>query len=481
MSYRILESVENISSCLKTLKNVEVAQDFYDNINIGKYIDKFHVCYNSKEYVLYVLKSDNERCGTIVSNALVTSGFGEASSFVSSSFYPKELICFKGDSGYIYYDIVLVENPVSDTLLSILKRSNIFSQRDNYIFVQLKKVVVELLWLVESKIYIDNLLSSDILVSSDVCRFNFNEHTKIYSQTLWEEENIEFTRFEKDVFTRILSLWMLFFVPEQNYLLIEQLSELNSSSDLQKFREENLDGLLGVCEDILSVSQIDLKPILLFLLNRGVKNEATSAVRAILDVEEVDSEEIATQSNGSLQNYIKDSGYQICSPIIESRVVIKDIESQKFGYSDAYGNVVCKAQFEEATTFSESRAVVKLCDGYYAIDNEGGFVTTFAYDLLEWFCSINRFIAKKDECYYLLDRDATVLNSEVYSWIGEFSCGFAVVEDKTTNLKGYINLEGEKVVDAKFNEAYAFDNFKGKAIFGIDWYVITADGELIKE
>lgn len=83
-----------------------------------------------------------------------------------------------------------------------------------------------------------------------------------------------------------------------------------------------------------------------------------------------------------------------------------------------------------------------------------------------FFYTTQRFYNKKDE-KRLFDTDGDEVTDEPYEHIESFSQGLAVV--KTSCMSGYINQEGEMVIDTKYHYASAFDAY-GFAIVAYNGY-----------
>lgn len=145
-------------------------------------------------------------------------------------------------------------------------------------------------------------------------------------------------------------------------------------------------------------------------------------------------------------------------PTGESWVVYE--ENGKYGYKDRYGNVMIKAQFDQASQFIQGIASVysKEKDYEAVIDTTGKPITPYKYMFYEWKISEGMILAGKRS------NDAAK-----YKW-------------------GYINTKGKEVIPLKFDWAYSFseglaavlkyEGWKGGSeVYSIGW--IDTTGKLV--
>ncbi|MEG1935668.1 MAG: WG repeat-containing protein, partial [Rikenellaceae bacterium] len=182
----------------------------------------------------------------------------------------------------------------------------------------------------------------------------------------------------------------------------------------------------------------------------------------------------------SLSNhYFNSENYDTSYGKSENRVVVRDMKTNKFGYTDSYGNLVIDFIFDEVTHFNEGIAVVGIGKHYYAIDNSGEQLSKKSYDAIQWYSDINRFIVQRGNHYMLLNRAFEQISKHDYIWIGEFSSNRAVVERANNSRKGYIDLDANEITPISYDDALSFENGLGKVLFEGIWHVVTFDGDVI--
>jgi hypothetical protein len=106
--------------------------------------------------------------------------------------------------------------------------------------------------------------------------------------------------------------------------------------------------------------------------------------------------------------------------------------SYLYGYLNKQGKEVIPLKFESATDFNEGKAVVKLPDGKYE----------------------------------LIDQNGKTLQSFSSSFVGNYSEGLMAFQQENGGKFGYMNEQGEVVIEPSFSGAQAFKN--GSAVVNTD-------------
>lgn len=230
---------------------------------------------------------------------------------------------------------------------------------------------------------------------------------------------------------------------------------------------------------------------------------------------DTDSEELSTTGENNL--------------FMEERLAVK--EGDSWGYLDAEGSPVIEMQYEGAGRFKEGVALVEDSEGYKLID-ESQEVLAGPYPYMErdeetgliWFIENSKVglmdelgetliepvydhYYQYDESYFIetefsegialvmIDGDYGLINDsgesmvevgDLISDIGPFNSGRATFYDYDTSKSGFVDTEGNIVIEARFDFARAFDAF-GRAIVTLtedgvrNYYLIDTSGDFIIE
>jgi hypothetical protein len=130
-------------------------------------------------------------------------------------------------------------------------------------------------------------------------------------------------------------------------------------------------------------------------------------------------------------------------------------EDGKYGYIDKTGKTVIAPQFENTMGFSEGLAATKLNGKYGYIDTKGKWVIPPQFEFTYKF-SDGLAMVRTGKSYSWIDRKGrTVIAPREFEEVATgFSEGRLAV--KKDGKWGYINREGNLVVDANFKKATAF-------------------------
>ena len=159
--------------------------------------------------------------------------------------------------------------------------------------------------------------------------------------------------------------------------------------------------------------------------------------------------------------------------------------AKKWGYINKEGKFIIEPRYDNADDFqANDTAKVSVNDKWGMIDQSGSTIIPPQYLWLSDF-SENKIIAT-DDSYdsYLLDENGSIL-FHTDGWIDELSCGLAVFSEQTDQdklLSGYINEEGEIIIEAQYRWVQPFLDDKAlveirEGYFGI----IDKEGNILKE
>ncbi|MBM7096144.1 WG repeat-containing protein [Bacillus sp. H-16] len=158
-------------------------------------------------------------------------------------------------------------------------------------------------------------------------------------------------------------------------------------------------------------------------------------------------------------NVLSDAVYPFISPYKEGRAVFQtetDDGSIVYGYLDLSGSPVIPAQYRYAFDFSEGKALVQVRDGLYAlIDMEGEQLQTFPYAQMsgpgDGLLSFKE--TYQDKAGYVNEQGEVVIEPQ-FAMALPFENGRAVVNmsDDVKNLYGLIDKAGAFVIAPEYND-----------------------------
>lgn len=175
---------------------------------------------------------------------------------------------------------------------------------------------------------------------------------------------------------------------------------------------------------------------------------------------------IWTWSNGTLIKIVKErkSLNSLRKKIELYPASRRELEGIKYGYIDPSGKLTIPIKFDAAEDFQENGlAIVRIGDKTGIIKENGDFVVEPKYSGIYGFKE-GRATAVDVGKFKVIDENGKEL-FENDNYIGEFSNGrapFAVVEPGGTWKYGYINLQGEVIIEPQFLSAGSFNG--GKAV-----------------
>lgn len=470
MSNSILISLQNISSSLKSLKNVVKADNFYDTIYCGKYYDRFSVKCDSSASFMYVIKQRNAQIDRFISFVERVSLYRD-SPFVGCNVYREELLCYDGKNAGVFHDIVIVDN-LGELLLTqyLLKNRSVVACL-NLVDV-VKSFTSAILWLIHYGIHINGFCGKNVIVSQNGVRFVVNERISMADEDDKDGETAE--NYNKKLLFALFSSWMLLLRADKNYKATDLMLGYLESYDLR-----NITNIFSEFTDEIDLAlDSDFASVVDYVVsNKGDLNRSAQCFRKVMSISEDKIEQFCFSNHSS--NSESGDNYDMNYGSSENRVIVRDKNTNKFGYINCYGDGVIECVYDEVTHFNEGIAVVGIDNKYFAINNGGERLMVESYDAIQWYCDINRFIVNNGGLYMLLNRAGEVISKREYSWIGEFSCGRSVVESEINGRKGYIDLDGNEITPISYDDALSFENGVGKVLFEGEWRTVIYDGDVI--
>lgn len=152
-------------------------------------------------------------------------------------------------------------------------------------------------------------------------------------------------------------------------------------------------------------------------------------------------------------------------------------ESGKWGYETRTGEVVIQAQFNSAQKFSEGLARVGLGDQVGYIDQTGKIVIQPNYLWGGKFCEGLARVRNVKKTYGYINKQGNPINKKFLDGALDFCEGVAPV--MINNKWGYMNQNGEIVIEPQFDEAEKFDNGLARVRNGWQSHTIDKAGNLI--
>ena len=151
---------------------------------------------------------------------------------------------------------------------------------------------------------------------------------------------------------------------------------------------------------------------------------------------------------------------------------VRPTAGDKYGYLNKEGRIIVAPQFDEAYSFSDGLAIVRVGDKYGAIDKSGNFAINAVWDDLSE-CGEGRMVfydATAKKCG-LIDLNGVVKLPAMYDAIGAAGDN-GLIWYQQDNRFGYIDKNGNIVLAPMFDYATPFAD-------GIAW-VIRAGGNLVE-
>jgi hypothetical protein len=139
-------------------------------------------------------------------------------------------------------------------------------------------------------------------------------------------------------------------------------------------------------------------------------------------------------------------------------IVVKD---DQYGFIDSTGREVIPTQFEDAASFSEGLAAVKVNGKNGFINNQGQIVITPAF---ERSCYVSVFSHGLAPVYTTIeegpsgyiDKTGKMVIDPEFEFVSQFSEEVAMVRPLGSNEFGYINTQGEWLIKPTYDMSLGF-------------------------
>ncbi|RAP76012.1 WG repeat-containing protein [Paenibacillus montanisoli] len=183
----------------------------------------------------------------------------------------------------------------------------------------------------------------------------------------------------------------------------------------------------------------------------------------------------------------------VLEPVRSQRVVelfpasLKTVDGMKWGYIDSKGSMAIPPRFDDASDFQDNDlAVVAENRKYGVINASAQYVVPPKYDSIGQF-SEHRAAVIDHQGFKLINESGTVLTNRAYPYIADMKGGRAVFNDtvkdssgQDTSKYGYLDLQGNPVISAQFEEANDFrDNQALVKVKDNEYALIGPDGRKI--
>lgn len=171
--------------------------------------------------------------------------------------------------------------------------------------------------------------------------------------------------------------------------------------------------------------------------------------------------------------------YEICSGFSDGLALIR--QNGLFGYINTDYDIAIPPQYEFAGDFGEGVAYGEKDGSKYMIDRSGGILATVDYAFGSFSDGLASF--RKDNLYGYINKEGEVVIEPRFTWAKDFCNGLAAVQTKMEagGKWGFINTSGQIVIDAVYDEvenfskdyirAYRYDNLK--------YYILDKTGRMI--
>ena len=156
----------------------------------------------------------------------------------------------------------------------------------------------------------------------------------------------------------------------------------------------------------------------------------------------------------------------------------------KFGYIDRQGRWAIEGDYIWARPFQEGLGAVKDGAKWGFVNPKGKLVVEADYDQVQSFsgklAAVQKGGAPGDkETWFYIKPDGEKAFEKKFAWAGSFHEGMARVqtEDRITGKFGYINLKGEMIIPANFDEASDFRGGRAQVRVGTQNKFIDGQGK----
>ncbi len=153
---------------------------------------------------------------------------------------------------------------------------------------------------------------------------------------------------------------------------------------------------------------------------------------------------------------------------------------------DNEGNILTDKSYQSISEFKEGYSVVKHNDLFGMIDTKGNLVLDTTYHNLTSFENgYSRTYTSNqvnDSAWGVIDKEFNTIIENRYAFIGKMSDNiFSVIEDySNSNSAGYINTNGDIILDLVYSHSYPFSNGFGRIVENDGYYrLVDVNGMII--
>jgi hypothetical protein len=161
--------------------------------------------------------------------------------------------------------------------------------------------------------------------------------------------------------------------------------------------------------------------------------------------------------------------------IDDTKVEFEDYTVIKYGFIDKKGNQVIPCIYDSVNNFDGGIARVQQNEEWFFIDKKGNSI--FKNRDIETSSEPSLLKEKKNNLYGLIDLNGNQILDFKYDKIDDFSKGFAKV--KKNNKIGYINKKGIEIIACKYDYGYGFVNGFVNVTLDDKKMILTDIGEVI--
>lgn len=172
--------------------------------------------------------------------------------------------------------------------------------------------------------------------------------------------------------------------------------------------------------------------------------------------------------NRNLERYSL-SKYDEIIPIFNDIITVgKNTKNgMRYGYISKTGKELIKPIYEQASQFSENKAVVTLNNKQFIINSENIVLYEFPKEIHSYsYYSHNKLVIQIDNQFTYLDQNYKI-SEHRFQYAGIYRNGFAVVGQIINNKMKYAYLDENDIIIGDFSYDFADDFYDGLARIGI--------------